>query len=339
MTTALPESTPRTLRGIRFAGTGYALPPRVVTNDDLAKIVDTNDAWIQQRTGIKSRRLVDKGQTSRNLASEALRMALVNAGLPPTQLDMVIVATISPEMVCPSTAAQVVADVGAIPAAAMDLNAACSGFVYALSVASAFIETGRYQTIGVIGAEALSSITDWKDRRTCILFGDGAGAAILTASDDPAQTCLYQSLHSDGSLWQELYIPRDARTVPPTDKVFSGAYNTLQMNGTAIFKFAVSKLNQSIENALASQNLKPSDLAIIIPHQMNNRILESARERLGLSPEKFYVNIDRFGNTSAASIPICLHELNSAGRLKKGDLVLFVGLGGGLTWAANLWRW
>ncbi len=236
----------RGLCGVRFAGTGNALPQRVLTNDDLAKMVDTNDEWISQRTGIKTRRIAAPGQTSRNLAAEALKAALDNAGMEPRQLDMVMVATITPEMMCPSTAAQVVADVGAIPAAALDVNAACSGFVYALTMAASLIETGKYRTIGVIGAETLSSITDWKDRRTCILFGDGAGAAVLTASDDPAQTCLYQSLHSDGTLWPELYCPRDKSNLPADDKIFSGAFNTLQMNGQAIFKFAVSKLNQSI---------------------------------------------------------------------------------------------
>ncbi len=325
-------------KGVRLVSTGIGLPKRLVTNDDLAKFVDTNDEWISQRTGIKTRHLVDPGTTARHLASAALTMALQNAGMSPKQLDMVICATITPEMICPSTAAQVVADVGAVPAAAMDLNAACSGFVYALSVATSMIRTGQAKTVAVIGAETLSSITDWKDRRTCILFGDGAGAAILTASDDANQGPLHTVLHSDGSLWQELYCPRDQHNIPADDKIFSGTFNTLQMNGQAIFKFAVSTLKKIIDEALASQNLKPADLTMIIPHQSNIRILESARERLGLGPEKLYINIDRYGNTSGASVPICLHELWTAGKVKSGDLVLFIGIGGGLTWAGSLWR-
>ncbi|NJL31164.1 MAG: beta-ketoacyl-ACP synthase 3 [Phycisphaerales bacterium] len=232
----------------------------------------------------------------------------------PKQLDMVICATITPEMVCPSTAAQVVADVGAVPAAAMDLNAACSGFVYALSVATAMIRTGQAKTIAVIGTETLSSITDWKDRRTCVLFGDGAGAVILTASDDAGQGPLHTIMHSDGSMWQELYVPRDQHNIPPGDKIFSGNFNTLQMNGQAIFKFAVSTLKKVIDESLAAHNLKPADLAMIIPHQSNIRILESARDRLGLGEDKLYINIDRYGNTSGASVPICLHELWSSGK-------------------------
>lgn len=324
--------------GVRLAGTGMAVPVRTLNNQDLAKLVDTNDEWIISRTGIRERHILDEGKTIRHLAGDALRQALDNAGLKPTDLDLVLCATITPQMICPTVAAQVVADLGAIPAGAMDINAACSGFVYGINMASALIETGRYRTIGVIGAEALSTITDWKDRRTCILFGDGAGAAILTASDDPSQGCLFQSMASDGSMWPELYCPRTAADLPPGDKIFSGVYNTLQMNGQAIFKFAVSTLQKAVDEALAATGLKAEDLTVIIPHQSNSRILEGARHRLGVTEEKLYVNIDRYGNTSAASVPICLHELVDAKRVKPGDTVLFVALGGGLTWAASLWR-
>ncbi len=324
--------------GIRLAGTGMAVPATVLTNDDLAKRVDTSDAWISQRTGIRERRILNDTATVRDLARDAAIQALENAGMVGADLDMLICATLRPEMVCPSTAARVVAEIGAVPAAAVDLNAACSGFVYALNFASSLIRTGAVRTVAVLGAEALSKLTDWQDRGTCVLFGDGAGAAILTASDDPTQGLLHQTMASDGSMWKELYCPREPHHVPADDKIFSGTFDTLQMNGREIYKFAVSTLQKTIEKVLADQGLRSGDLAMVIAHQSNARILESAREKLGLPEDKLYINIDRYGNTSAASIPICLHELNAAGRIKPGDLILFVGLGGGLTWASALWR-
>lgn len=324
--------------GIRLAGTGMAVPATVLTNDDLAKRVDTSDAWISQRTGIRERRILNDTATVRDLARDAAMQALENAGMVGADLDMLICATLRPEMVCPSTAARVVAEIGAVPAAAVDLNAACSGFVYALNFASSLIRTGAVRTVAVLGAEALSKLTDWQDRGTCVLFGDGAGAAILTASDDPTQGLLHQTMASDGSMWKELYCPREPHHVPADDKIFSGTFDTLQMNGREIYKFAVSTLQKTIEKVLADQGLRSGDLAMVIAHQSNARILESAREKLGLPEDKLYINIDRYGNTSAASIPICLHELNAAGRIKPGDLILFVGLGGGLTWASALWR-
>ncbi|MEX1089709.1 MAG: beta-ketoacyl-ACP synthase III [Phycisphaeraceae bacterium] len=325
-------------RGVRLAGTGVYLPRRAVTNDELAKTVDTNDEWISKRTGIRQRRIADEDETIRLMARESIRMALDNAGLAGSDLDFVIVATLTPEMVTPSTAACVTTDLGAAPAGAVDISAACSGYVYALNMAWALIKSGVCNTVAVAGTEKLSAITNWKDRNTCVLFGDGGGAAILTASDDPEQGSIYQTMHSDAAKSGELYVPRCERDLPPGDQIFTGEYNTLQMNGREIYKFAVHTLQDSIDKALAACGLKPSDLAMIIPHQMNARILESAREKLGLSSEKLYVNIDRYGNTSAASVAICLHELMAAGRLHQGDLVLFIGLGGGLTWATNLWR-
>jgi len=324
--------------GVRLAGTGIAVPAKLLTNHDLAQSVDTSDEWIVQRTGIRERRVLEGSGTVRTLAVEAVRGALADAKLQPTNLDMLICATIRPEMVCPSTAARVVAEIGAVPAGALDINAACSGFVYGLNIANGLIRTGTCRTIAVVGAEALTKITDWTDRRTCILFGDGAGAAILTATDDPRQGSLYQSMASDGRMWPELYCPRDAQDLPSGDKIFSGHFNTLQMNGREIYRFAVTTMHASIDKALGACGLKPQDLAMVIAHQSNARILESARQRLGLPEEKLYINIDRYGNTSAASVPICLHELRQAGRVKAGDLVLFVALGGGLTWATNVWR-
>jgi 3-oxoacyl-[acyl-carrier-protein] synthase-3 len=326
------------VRGVRLAGTGACVPARIVTNADLAAKMDTSDDWIVQRTGIRQRHVADENVTALHLATDAARQAVANANLKPTDLDMVIVATMTPEMCCPSTAARVVADMGASPAGAVDVSAACSGFVYGVNMAYGLIRTGFYRHIAVIGAEVLSKIMDWNDRRTCILFGDGAAAAIFSACDDPNQGCLHQAMGSDGAKWGELYCPRHPRDLPPGDSVFSGTLGTLQMNGREVYKFAVGTLQKCIEETLAAQGLKPGDLAMVIPHQSNARILESARDRLGLPPDKLCINIDRYGNTSAASVPLCLHELMQERRLKRGDLVLFVGLGGGLTWASSLWR-
>jgi 3-oxoacyl-[acyl-carrier-protein] synthase III len=325
--------------GVAIAGTGMGVPARVVTNNDIAKNVDTNDEWIIQRTGIKQRNVISQDQSLRSICADALKGALADAGQKPSDLSLVILATLSPEMTCPSTAARVVADIGAVPAGAIEISAACSGFVYGLNMAAGMMSSGCYNNIAVIGGETLSKIVNWNDRGTCILFGDGAAAAILTRTDDPSQGCLYQSTGSNGNGWVDLFVPRDEKDMPPDGKMtFNGQFNTLHMNGREVFKFAVSTLQNAIEGALTATGLKPSDLAMVISHQSNARILESARDKAGLTPQQLYINIDRYGNTSAASVPICLHELRQDKRLKKGDIVLFIGLGGGLTWASSLWR-
>ena len=323
--------------GVRLAGTGLALPGRLVTNADLTRLVETNDQWITQRTGIKQRYVLGEGQTVRDLARDAVAEALRNAALPAAELDLLICATMTPEMCCPSTAARVVDELGASPAGAFDVSAACSGFVYALNLAEGMIRGGCYRHVAVVGAEALSTIVDWKDRRTCVLFGDGAGAAIISASDDPDQGSIHNTMSSDGSKWHILYCPRTDAQLPPGNE-FSGAHETLQMNGREVYKFAVSTMIAAIKDTLEACGLQPSDLAMVIPHQSNRRIMESARNKLGLPDEKLYINIDRFANTSAASVPICLHELMVSSRLQAGDLVMFVALGGGMSWATNLWR-
>ena len=324
--------------GVRLAGTGMALPQRTLTNEDIEKIVDTSDDWITQRTGIHERRIVANGTGVRDLAHEALGAALANAGLRPDQLDMVLLATLSPEMACPSTAARLVDQIGAKPAGAMDLSAACSGFVYGLNLASSLIESGQYQRVAVVGAETLSKVTDYTDRRTCVLFGDGAGAAILTASEQEQQGCLFQAMRSDGSLWNELYLPETEHDLPEGCDHFNGHLGTLQMNGREVYKFAVNTTLRIIDETLESAGVSPEDLAMVIPHQSNKRILESAREKMGLPEEKIWINIGRYGNTSAASVPICLHELSEAGKIGEGDLVLFLAVGGGMTWTSSLWR-
>jgi 3-oxoacyl-[acyl-carrier-protein] synthase III len=325
--------------GVAIAGTGMGVPGRVVTNTELAQTVETNDEWIIQRTGIKQRNVVTDGQSLRTICADALNGALADAGKKPSDLSMLILATLTPEMTCPSTAARVVADVGAVPAGAIEISAACSGFVYGLNMAVGMMYTGWYDSIAVIGGETLSRILNWKDRGTCILFGDGAAAALLCKTDDPSQGCIYQSTGSNGNGWVDLYIPRDEKDLPTDGKsIFNGQFNTLQMNGREVFKFAVSTLQNAIDGALKAAGLAPSDLAMVISHQSNARILEAARDKVGLTTDQLYINIDRYGNTSAASVPICLHELRMQKRLKKGDLVLFIGLGGGLTWASSLWR-
>ncbi len=324
--------------GVRIAGTGMCVPPKVLTNFDLEKMVDTNDDWIAQRTGIRQRRIVTEGKTTLDLAQGAAEQALTNAGITPSDLDLLIVATITPEMCCPATACRVVDRLGAIPCGAMDLSMACTGYVGALNIAANFIANGNMKTVCVIGAETLSRITNWKDRGTCILFGDGAGAAILTASDDPEQGCLHQTLYSDGSKWGELYCPRAEADIPQQGAAFLGQYSTLVMNGREIYKFAVTRLQRCIKDSMKACNLTVDDVKVVIPHQSNARILESARDKLGFGEHKLYINIDRYGNTSAASVGICLHELTEAGKLEKGDHVIFVGLGGGLTWGSSVWK-
>jgi 3-oxoacyl-[acyl-carrier-protein] synthase-3 len=324
--------------GVRIAGTGMAVPPRTLTNHDLEKIVETSDKWITQRTGIQGRQIVENGTGVQELAHDALRNALDHAGFDPTSLDMVLLATLTPEMPCPSTAARLVDQIGATPAGAMDLSAACSGFVYGLNLASSLIESGQYKNIAVVGAETLSKVTDYTDRRTCVLFGDGAGAAILSADDDANRGCLYQAMRSNGAYWRELYLPRDEAHLPEGCDHFTGHFNTLQMNGREVYKFAVTTTLNIIDETLENAGVTPDDLAMVVPHQSNRRILESAREKMGLPEEKMWINIGRYGNTSAASVPICLAELTDAGHIQENDLVLFLAIGGGMTWASSLWR-
>ncbi len=324
--------------GIRLTGTGMALPGRVLSNDDLAAMVETSDAWITQRTGIRQRCVVNPDQTLLSLSTQALQQALARAALAPQELDMVFLATMTPQMATPATSARLVDAVAAGDAGALDINAACSGFVYAMNLAASMIHAGSAQHVAVVGAEVLSEIVDWTDRRTCVLFGDGAGAAIFSRTDRADCGCLFQEVGSDGRGWKQLYCPRSPRDLPGDDHVFSGTFNTLQMNGREIYKFAVSRLEKCIDGALESTGLAAADLDAIVLHQSNARIIEGAARRLKLGLDRFYVNIDRYGNTAAASVPMCMHEMAEAGRLQPGDRVLFAALGGGLTWATSLWQ-
>ena len=326
-------------RGVAIAGTGMATGQKLLTNADLEKMVDTSDEWIIQRTGIKTRHIADDATDTSDLAAGAVRQALDHAGLAPGDLDLLICATMTEDMVCPATACQVVAKLGAIPCGSFDINIACTGFVAGLNMAEPLIRLGHYRHVAVVAADKLSKIVDWTDRGTCVLFGDGAGAAVLSACDDASRGCRFQSMGSDADRGVVLYVPRDGSHVPDSEKEsFTGHYNTLQMNGRVVYKFAVEKLTECVDDAMQAAGLTPDDITMVVPHQSNIRMLKTAWKRLGFPEEKIYINIDRFGNTSAASAGLCFHELMDAGRLKEGDHVIFVAQGGGLSWGVNLWR-
>ncbi|MEM8875700.1 MAG: beta-ketoacyl-ACP synthase III [Planctomycetota bacterium] len=320
-----------------ITGTGSHVPEKRLTNAELAMLVETSDEWITQRTGIKERRIVSSDETSASLGSHAATKALKAAKLEPKDLDLIICATITPEMVTPSTACFIAHSLGLDSIPAYDMNAACSGFVYAMEQAAAFIESGRHKNVLVVGAETISRITDWTDRTTCILFGDGAGAVVMQASDEPETGLLYSEMHSDGGGWEILHCAVGSRN-PINEKMVAAGSQFLKMRGREVFKFAVTKLNEVVDSTFAATGYQPADVKMIIPHQMNQRIIAALVDRLELPMDKALVNIDRYGNTSAASIPIALDEAVKAGGLEKGDLVLFLGVGAGLTWGSALLR-
>ena len=318
--------------GAIIAGTGSFVPERRLTNDELARMVDTNDEWITQRTGIKERRIAGAGESTATLATAAAQRALEAAGMTARDLDLIVCGTITPEMVFPSTACFVAANLGLTSTPAFDLSAACSGFLYALDTAGAFLKSGRYRSALVIGAETLSRITDYTDRGSCILFGDGAGAVVLKRTGDPKRGLLYGSLHADGHGWEMLYCQPGSRHVVD-EPMLTGRGQYMKLRGREVYKFAVQRFEELIEDALRKCELTVDDVSLVIPHQVNQRIIDSALEKLGLPKEKAFVNIDRYGNTSAASIPIALDEARRGGRIKEGDTVVFVAFGAGLTWA------
>jgi 3-oxoacyl-[acyl-carrier-protein] synthase-3 len=318
--------------GAIIAGTGSFVPERRLTNEDLAKLVDTNDEWIVQRTGIRERRVAGKDESTATLATAAARKAIEAAGLEPKDIDLIICGTITPEMTFPSTACFVAANLGLTSTPAMDLAAACSGFIYALDTGASFIKAGRYKNILVIGAETLSRITDYKDRGSCILFGDGAGAVVLRRDNDPKRGLIYSSLYADGSGWEMLFCKPGSR-FPIEDALVDAGDHYLKIKGREVYKFAVTRFEELIEDAMRKCELTPETVSLIVPHQVNQRIIDSAMQKLSLPPEKVFVNIDRYGNTSAASIPIALDEAWRGGRIKPGDVLVFVAFGAGLTWA------
>ncbi len=325
--------------GVRIVGSGSAYPERVLSNFDLEKMVDTSNDWIVQRTGIHERRIVNpQTEGTFTLSRDALNKALDNAGMTGSDLDLIILATVTAEMTCPSTACRVADAVGAAPAGAFDLVAACSGFVYAVNVADSMIRSGRYKSIGVIGCDTLSTIVDYEERTVSILFGDSAGSVVMVRDDDPTVGCRYQTLQSDGSMWPSLYIPRRDQEVPAGDENNPVRMGNLRMQGREVYKFAVTKFRDVIRDALEKNNLTIDDVAQFVCHQSNMRIIESAKEKLGLPDEKVHVNIDKFGNCSAGSVGLCFDQVWQAGKIKRGDLIVLVAFGGGLTWASSLWQ-
>ena len=325
--------------GVRIAGVGSAVPDKVLTNLDLEKMVDTSDEWIVQRTGIRERRMVNPDHEGTfTLSRDALQRALDHAGMQACDLDQIIIGTVSAEMSCPSVACRVSDALGAAPAGAFDLVAACSGFVYSINVADSLVRAGRNSAVGVVGCDTMTTASDFSERTVSILFGDAAGAAILVRDEDPSVGCIYQSNQADGSMWESLYIPRLPRDVPERDRDNPIKLGCLRMNGREIYKFAVAKFRQVIREALNATGLSVDQISQFVCHQSNVRIIDAAKDRLGLPPEKVYVNIDRYGNSSAGSVGLCLDELWRAGKINRGDYVLLVAFGGGLTWATSIWK-
>lgn len=322
----------------RIIGTGSAVPDKVLTNFDLEKMVDTSDEWITTRTGIKERRIAGEGEYTSTFATRAAEKALEMAGVKAEELDLVIVGTVTPDFPFPATACLVQNNIKAVNAAAFDVTAACSGFLYGLSVAEKFIRTGTVKKALVIGAEVLSRIIDWSDRNTCLLFGDGAGAVVVEACEGD-NGVLSTHIHSDGSFWELLYLPACGSRNPATQKAVDDRLVYLTMQGNEVFKLAVRAMGEVAHEALAASGMTPADIDLFIPHQANRRIIDAIGKRLGLAEDRVFVNLDRYGNTSAASIPIALDEANRSSRIKEGDIVLFDAFGGGLTWGAALLRW
>lgn len=325
-------------RHATITGVGSCLPSNVITNSDLEKMVDTNDEWIRTRTGIRERRVVDAETATSDLAVVAAERALAEAGVAAEDLDLILVATVTPDMPFPATACLVQERLGARQAAGLDLEAACSGFIYALATGAQFIESGLYDRVLVIGAETLSKIVDWTDRRTCILLGDGAGAVVLEPTE-PDQGIVGLHLGADGSGADLLYQPAGGSRLPASDETVRQRLHFMQMNGREVFKFAVKVMGEAAQAALDKCNLSLGDVDFYVPHQANYRIIESSARRFGLPMDRVYVNIDRYGNMSSASIPVALDEALNEGRINPGDIVLLVAFGGGLTWGAAAIRW
>jgi len=322
----------------RITGTGSYLPEKVLTNADLEKMVDTDDEWIVSRTGIRERHVAAEGEATSDLAFHAASEALASAGLAPEEIDLIIVATTTPDYPFPSTASLLQARLGADKAAAFDIQAVCTGFIYALSTADQFIRSGMYSKILVVGAEVLSSLMDWTDRSTCILFGDGAGAVVLEA-DESERGIISSHLHADGSQYDLLYVPGGGSREPLSQELLDSGRQFIRMKGNEVFRVAVNALESTVLEALEANNLKAEDIDLLVPHQANIRIINATGKKLGLSGDKVMITVDRHGNTSSASIPLALCEAVKENRVKDGSLVLLEAFGGGFTWGSVLLRW
>ena len=319
-----------------IAGYGASVPEKILTNDELSRIVDTTDEWITTRTGIKTRHITTDDETTALLATNAAKTALKTASLKAKDLDLIIVATITPEMVFPSTASFVQRAIGAKNAWVFDLAAACSGFVYALSIVQQFMETGRMENALVIGAETLTKITNYKDRKSCILFGDGAGAVVLQRADDARRGIIYNTCYSDGSKWEALNCQAFGSRHPAPKKLDDPDKVYMDINGREVYQQAIRRIVETVTECLDRTSLTIDDVKMVIPHQMNARIIESAARRLKLPDEKVFMNINEYGNTSAASIPIAFDECARTGKIDRGDIIMLVAFGAGLTWGATV---
>ena len=321
-----------------ITGIGSYLPNKVLTNYDLEKMVDTSNDWIIQRTGIKERRIVENGVTTSDLAAQASLRAMEDAGVSPKDLDMIITSTITPDHIFPSTSCYIQQKIGATRACAFDILAACAGFIYAMSIGQSFINSGAMKTVLVVGAECLSKITDYTDRATCVLFGDGAGAVIIQRNPVKHEI-LSSSLAADGSEADVLIMPGGGARNPASLESIQQRLHYIQFKGKEVFKLAINNITNLILETTKENGLTLDDIDLIIPHQSNLRIIEATMEKLGLPMEKAFVNIDKYGNTSSASVPIAIDEARKDGRLRKGNIVMLVAFGGGLTWGSSLIRW
>ncbi|MCX8493677.1 MAG: ketoacyl-ACP synthase III [Chthoniobacterales bacterium] len=326
------------LRSASIIGTGSYAPDSVMTNADLEKLVETSDEWIQSRTGIRERHIAGPEQPTSELAARAAQAAIENAGISPEEIDLIICATCTPDMFFPSTACLVQTKIGAVNAACFDISAACSGFLFGVETARQYIASGTYKTVLVIGADKLSGIVDWTDRNTCVLFGDGAGAAILRHREG-SRGILSSRMGSNGKLAEILYIPGGGSAHPANSPTYAENPATMRMNGRETYKHAVTAMVSASQQALADADVSADEIACFIPHQANLRIIEAIADRLDVSMDRFMVNLDRYGNTSAAAVAIALDEAARSGRFQRGDKILMVVFGGGLTWASTVVEW
>ncbi len=323
---------------MKITGIGNYFPKKILTNNDLEKMIDTSDEWITTRTGIKQRRIAAEDESTSAMAAKAARKAIKGAGLKPSDIELIMVATITPDMNFPSTACLVQAEIKAFNAASLDIGAACSGYVYGLSIARAYIASGVYKNILLIGAEKLTSITDWTDRNTCVLFGDGAGACVLQPgyTNSGIQSIL---LGSDGRKGGLLYIPAGGSKMPSNQQTVNEHLHFIKMKGSELFKVAVTKMTEAAVGALEMCGMTPDDIDMLVPHQANIRIIRAVGKKLKLSDERVYTNIEHYGNMSSASIATALNEAVIKGRIRKGNIAVLTAFGGGLTWGACVIKW
>src|SRR5467141_4215522 len=336
-----PRLSPRShkaLRTVSIIGTGSYVPEKILTNEELSRMVDTSDEWITTRTGIKQRRIAAKDEHTSDMAAKAALKAIEQAKIWPEEIDLILVATATPDMLFPATACFVQKKIGAKNAACLDVSAACAGFIFGLEIAQQFITSHTYDTVLVIGADKLTSITNWSDRNTCVLFGDGAGAAVLRHRGSP-HGIISTHIGSDGQYTNILFMPGGGSRCPITRENADMNLATIHMTGKEVYKQAVTAMVNASRKVLADAGLTADDIACVIPHQANLRIIEAIADRLRIPLERFYVNLDRYGNTSAAAVAIALDEANRSGRIKHGDYVLMVVFGGGLTWASTIIEW